>query len=100
MIREMNICEYMKNRSESDILVDIRDRTMFEFGTISGAINIPVDDIGELYRLPKENDIYLFCQAGEISGEIAELLSDAGYSACNLTGGYREYLRQQMLEQE
>ena len=100
MIREMNICEYMKNRSESDILVDIRDRTMFEFGTISGAVNIPVDNIGELYGLPKENDIYLFCQAGEISGEIAELLSDAGYSACNLTGGYREYLRQQMLEQE
>lgn len=100
MIREMNICEYMKNRAESDILVDIRDRTMFEFGTISGAINIPVDNIVELYKLPKGNDIYLFCQAGEISGEIAELLSDAGYNACNLTGGYREYLRQQMLEQE
>lgn len=100
MIREMNICEYMKNRSENDILVDIRDRTMFGFGSISGAVNIPVDNIKELYRLPKENDIYLFCQAGEISGEIAELLSDAGYNACSLTGGYREYLRQQMLEQE
>ena len=100
MIREMNICEYMKSRSENDILIDLRDGTMFGFGSISGAVNIPVDNIGELYRLPKEKDIYLFCQAGEISGEIAELLSDAGYSACNLTGGYREYLRQQMLEQE
>ena len=100
MIREINICDYMKNRSQNDILVDIRDKTMFEFGSIAGAVNIPVDNIRELYRLPKENDIYLFCQAGEISGEIAELLSDAGYNACNLTGGYREYLRQQMLEQE
>lgn len=100
MIREMNICEYMKNRSQNDILVDIRDRTMFEFGSIADAVNIPVDNIKELYRLPKERDIYLFCQAGEVSGEIAELLSDAGYNACNLTGGYREYLRQQMLEQE
>ena len=100
MIREMNIWEYMKSRSGNDILVDIRDKTMFGFGSISGAVNIPVDNIKELYRLPKDKDIYLFCQAGEISGEIAELLSDAGYSACNLTGGYREYLRQQMLEQE
>ena len=100
MIREISICEYMKNRSESDILVDLRDRTMFGFGSISGAVNIPVDDIRELYRLPKEQDIYLFCQAGEISGEIAELLSDAGYNVCDLTGGYREYLRQQMIEQE
>ena len=98
-MREMNICDYMKSRSESDILVDIRDRRMFEFGTVSGAVNIPVEDIGELYRLPKESNIYLFCQAGEISGEIAELLSDAGYNVCNLTGGYREYLRQQMSEQ-
>ena len=100
MISEMNICDYMKNRLESDILVDIRDSTMFGFGSISGAVNIPVDNIKELYKLPKERNIYLFCQAGEISGEIAELLSDAGYNACNLTGGYREYLRQQMSEQE
>ena len=100
MIREMNICDYMKSRSESDILIDIRDKTMFGFGSIPGAINIPVDSVRELYRLPKDKDIYIFCQAGEISVEIAELLSDAGYNACDLTGGYREYLRQQMLEQE
>lgn len=100
MIREMNIWDYVKNSGENDILVDIRDSTMFGFGSISGAVNIPVDNIKELYRLPKDRDIYIFCQAGEISGDIAELLSDAGYNACNLTGGYREYLRQQMLEQE
>ena len=100
MIREMNIRDYVKNRSEGDIIVDIRDSRMFEFGSIPGAVNIPVDNIKELYGLPKDRDIYIFCQAGEISGEFAELLSDAGYNACNLTGGYREYLRQQMLEQE
>ena len=100
MMREMNIWDYVKNSGENDILVDIRDSTVFGFGSISGAVNIPVDNIKELYRLPKDRDIYIFCQAGEISGDIAELLSDAGYNACNLTGGYREYLRQQMLEQE
>ena len=100
MMREMNIWDYVKNSGENDILVDIRDSTMFGFGSISGAVNIPVDNIKELYKLPKDRDIYIFCQAGEISGDIAELLSDAGYNACNLTGGYREYLRQQMLEQE
>ena len=100
MIREMNIWDYMKNRSEGDILVDIRDRTMFGFGTVPGAVNIPVDNIKELYSLPRDKEIYIFCQSGEISGEIAELLSDSGCNVCNLTGGYREYLRQQMLEQE
>jgi rhodanese-related sulfurtransferase len=36
----------------------------------------------------------VFCQSGEISEEIVELLSDAGYTAYNLTGGYREYFRE------
>ena len=95
MIKEIGIYDYVKGRSENDndILIDIRDREMYEFGTIPGAINIPLDKIKQLYHLPKDKDVYVFCQAGEISGEIAEILSDAGYKAYNLTGGYREYLR-------
>lgn len=99
MTTEMDICEYLENRSDNDLLIDIREKRMYGFGTIPGAINIPIDDIRQLYRLPKESDIYVFCQAGEISGEIAELLSDLGYNACNLTGGYRKYLLRQMEEQ-
>ena len=95
MIKEIGIYDYVKGRTENDndILIDIRDREMYEFGTIPGAINIPLDEIKRLYHLPKDKDVYVFCQAGEISGEIAEILSDAGYNAYNLTGGYREYLR-------
>ena len=96
MIQEIDICEYIKMRSKEDILVDVREPLLFEYGTVPGAINIPLDNIKQLYRLPKEQSIYVFCQAGEISAEIAELLSDAGYHAFNLTGGYREYLRSQI----
>ncbi len=94
MMWEMNILEYLKDRRDGDILVDLRSENMYAFGTIPGAIHIPVKRVGELYELPKEKPIYLFCQVDEISGQFAELLSDAGYNACNLTGGYREYLRQ------
>ena len=95
MINEINICKYIKSRTDgsNDILVDIREKMMYEFGSIHGAVNIPMDDICLLYRLPKDKAIYVFCQAGEVSGEIVEILSDAGYTAYNLTGGYREYLR-------
>lgn len=95
MINEISICEYMKNRTDDsdDILVDIREKMMYEFGSIPGAVNIPMNNIRHLYDLPKDKTIYVFCQAGEISGEIVEILSDAGYTAYNLTGGYREYLR-------
>lgn len=96
MMQEIDICEYIKIRSKDDILIDLRENLMFEFGTIPGAINIPLDNIKQLYHLPKERNIYVFCQAGEISAGIVELLSDAGYHAFNLSGGYREYLRSQI----
>ena len=91
--------EYVQNSLESDILIDLREKLMYEFGTIHGAVNIPLEDIKQLYQLPKDRNIYVFCQSGEISGEIVELLVDAGYNAYNLTGGYREYLRHQIAEQ-
>lgn len=92
-MREMDICEYLAARKESDILVDVREKALFEFGSIPGAVSIPIDNVKELYDLPVDRDVYVFCQAGDVSGEIAELLTDLGYNACNLTGGYRKYLR-------
>lgn len=98
MIQEINIWDYITARSEGDILIDLREETVYRFGTISGAVNIPISRIGQLYGLPKDKKIYLFCQSGDVSGEIAELLSDNGYQAYNLTGGYREYLRRKVKE--
>lgn len=96
MIQEIDICDYVKNRLENELLVDLREKFMFDFGTIPGAVNIPLDDIRQLYHLPKDKKIYVFCQAGEISREIAELLIDAGYDAYHLSGGYRKYLSEQI----
>ena len=98
MVQERDICEYVAHRSEQDVLVDIREKLLYSYGTIPGAINIPLDDIRRLYQLPKDRDIYVFCQAGEISQEIAELLCDAGYNACHLAGGYRDYFRKEIVE--
>ncbi len=90
MIQKIHITDYKK--SENDVLVDLRDKTLFSFGTIGGAVNIPSDEIGKLYDLPKEKRIVLFCQIGDYSAEIAELLSDNGYQVADLEGGYREWL--------
>ena len=99
-MQDIDICEYMGRRNERDLIIDVRDKTLFMLGTIQGAINIPLDNIGELYSLPKDRDIYVFCQQGEFSGEVVELLTDAGYNAFNLTGGYRQYIRYVMSKKE
>lgn len=101
MINTVSMYDYIQKHTvnRSEVLVDIREKFMYTFGTIPGAINISLDRIGQLYELPKDRDIYMFCQSGEISAQIAELLSDAGYTVYHLTGGYREYLRERLQKQ-
>ena len=74
-------------------LVDIRSNEVYQFGTIPGAVNIPATQIQGLYDLPTDKAVYIFCQSGEISGDIAELLCDAGYEAYHLPVGYLGYLK-------
>ena len=93
MQEEQKVEEYLKNRTDRDILVDLRDSYAYQCGTIPGAVNLPLSDLRNLYHLPKDRRLCVFCQYGEMSREILALLKDAGYEACHLAGGYREYLK-------
>ncbi len=90
MIEKISIEKYIK--TENDILIDLRDKTVCSFGSLPEAVNIPMEEIEKLYSLPKNKRIVLFCQKGDYSGEIAELLSDNGYNVADLTGGYRKWI--------
>lgn len=75
------------------ILVDVRDDMEYSLGTIDGAVNIPVDEIrGRISEIPKDKDIYIFCQVG-LRGYIAyKILKQKGYeNVKNLSGGYKTY---------
>lgn len=78
------------------ILVDIRPETVYRFGTIPGAVNIPAEHASDLYSLPKDKAIYIFCQYGKVSGEVVEPLCDAGYDAYHIPEGYLGYMRNQL----
>ena len=87
-------------KQENDILVDLRDKVTYSFGSINGAVNIPVDEIDRLYTLPKDKRIVLFCQSGDSSAEIAALLSELDYNIADLSGGYREYVKTKLLSED
>ncbi len=90
MIEKIPITDYTPQ--DNDLLIDLRDKAVAAFGSLPGAVNIPMEEIGQLYALPQEKRIVLFCQQGDYSAEIAELLSDNGYQVADLTGGYRKWL--------
>ncbi len=44
MINKMDICDFIKEHSDDKdaVLVDVRDKTLYEFGSVPGAVNIPI----------------------------------------------------------
>lgn len=72
------------------ILVDVRTPGEFAEGHVPGAVNIPVDELGErLAELEdhKDSEVYLICRSGGRSSRAADQLVAAGYSAVNIRGG-------------
>lgn len=82
-------------------LLDCRTPAEFAMGTIPGAVNIPLDELrNRLEELPKDKPVYEFCQVG-LRGYIAyRILSQHGFEAYNLSGGYKSYAQARELYQK
>lgn len=75
------------------MLIDTRTAEEFSFGSIPGAINIPLDEMrGHLAEIPTDKPVVLFCAIG-LRGYLAQrILLGRGYrNVRNLIGGYKTY---------
>lgn len=92
MINKISADQLGKLGADRFMLIDIRDETAFEYGHITGAVNISQSHILSA-KLPKDKMLIIYCRSGIISGDIAEKLCDSGFDAYDLEGGYVEWLR-------
>jgi len=69
-------------------LIDVRSAGEFARGHISGAINIPVDEIRERNTEITSKNLLVNCQVGQRGHTAALLLKELGFNAVNLDGGY------------
>ncbi|MGF1826821.1 FAD-dependent oxidoreductase [Vibrio splendidus] len=77
--------------TDEQIILDVRTPMEIQnFGTLEGAINIPVDELRpRMNELPKDKEIIILCAVG-LRGNVAyRQLVNNGYKARNLIGGYR-----------
>jgi len=74
-------------------VLDVRTQDEFLMGHISGAINIPLEDLRErTNEIPKDKNIYIYCAIGLRGYLAAKILLASGYSnAKNVLGGYKTY---------
>ena len=79
---------------EKPRVIDIRGSEQFAYGSYPGAENLPLDTIQ-----PKTwaEPVYLLCQSGVVSLELAEKWQELGIPAFSIQGGYREYLRRTLI---
>lgn len=75
-------------------LIDIRDDYSFSLGSIPNAQNIPSSTllVNPDQYLKKDTIYYLFCNYGNSSKRVCEMLKSYGYHMVNIAGGYTSYL--------
>ncbi|MDO8365157.1 MAG: FAD-dependent oxidoreductase, partial [Saprospiraceae bacterium] len=77
--------------TKDDLLIDVRTKEEYEEGHVSGALNIPVDDIrSRMNEIDRNKKIYTYCRAG-LRGYLAQrILRQHGFkNIVNLAGGYQ-----------
>ena len=93
--------EELEQREDGTIqIVDVRGESDFARGAIGGAIHLPMEKIEaeETGNLNPELPVCVYCHVGDTSREAAELLREQGFDAVDLEGGYRAYLRNQLMK--
>jgi rhodanese-related sulfurtransferase len=74
------------------LILDVRDPAELENGRIDDAINIPLGELRErLEELPRDREIWVSCGVGQRAYYACRLLTQRGYKARNLSGGYESY---------
>ena len=78
--------------NEKKYLLDVRREDEFNYGTIGEAINIDDLELREkIEELPKDEEIYIFCEEGYRAYIAARNLMQRGYKVKNLIGGFIFY---------
>ncbi|HEX3019343.1 MAG TPA: DsrE/DsrF/DrsH-like family protein [Chitinispirillaceae bacterium] len=73
-------------------LLDVRSELEHEQGAINGSILIPLDELrGRLDQLDKNKPVLVYCQVGLRGYLAARILTQNGFAAYNLSGGYKTY---------
>ena len=73
--------------------LDVRTAAENSLGTISGSVNIPVDELrNRLDEVPRGKPVYVFCAVG-LRGYLASniLIQNGFNNVYNLSGGYKTY---------
>ena len=84
---DLTVQEAYERRATAQLL-DVREAFEIAESMISGAVHIPMDQLHErLTELDKSVEVITVCRSGKRSGQVADELTAAGFTAHNMAGG-------------
>lgn len=89
-IKQIDVSKARKLVESGATIIDTREKPVYDKGHLNGAIHIPVSEFrSKLDEIPKDKDVYLYCQTGVRSYNMARALKQYGYdNITNITGSF------------
>ena len=89
---DVELADWSGLSSTTALILDVREPVEFEQGSIEGAINIPLGQLRErVEELPRNREIWINSGVGQRASYACRLLTQQGFTARNLSGGYESY---------
>ena len=90
--RNVDWDEALAEDPDKVILLDVRNDAEVAGGKVAGSVHIPVDQLrSRMGELDKSKKILVYCAIG-LRGHVAyRMLTQAGFDAENISGGYKSY---------
>jgi NADPH-dependent 2,4-dienoyl-CoA reductase/sulfur reductase-like enzyme/rhodanese-related sulfurtransferase len=89
---DMPVGDWLELDRTDALLVDVRETEEFSRGHIPKAVNLPLSQLRSRYmELQKDRVIWLYCAVGQRAYFATRFLTQQGYRAVNLSGGYTTY---------
>jgi NADPH-dependent 2,4-dienoyl-CoA reductase/sulfur reductase-like enzyme/rhodanese-related sulfurtransferase len=90
--RDLDLAPWAELESQKPFVIDVREPEEFRTGSIAGAVNIPLDHLrSRLNELPLDREIWVTCKVGQRAYYACRILTQHGFCARNLSGGYSTY---------
>jgi rhodanese-related sulfurtransferase len=86
-------------KNKNVLLMDVRPSIEYEFGHITGAISVPMNEMmAKLKTLSKNKEIIAYCRGPfcVLADEAVKILNDQGYKVRRLDDGYPEWKMKQL----
>ena len=86
---QMEVAPWSEVQDTKSFVLDVREPAEFAGGSVPHAVNIPLGQIrARMAELPRDREIWVSCGVGQRAYYACRILTQNGFTARNLSGGY------------